>query len=58
MTMKMKVFLSEVTAPTFVTDGDEDDYYCPRFRMRNPLPPPFFCEIHSITATAILTLLW
>ena len=21
--------------PTFVTDGDGDDYYCPRFRMRN-----------------------
>ena len=54
--------LSEVTAPTFVTDGDEDDYYCPRFRMRNrplllarPRTSAFF---HNITATVVLTLLY
>ena len=34
--------------PTFVTDGDGDDYYCPRFRMRNRLLAPL--------TTVILTL--
>ena len=47
MTMKMKVFLSEVTAPTFVTDGDEDDYYCPRFRMRKS-PRLFSRVFHNV----------
>ena len=36
--------------PTFVTDGDGDDYYCPRFRMRNRR-----CLLAPLT-TVILTL--
>ena len=45
-----RTLAKNMETPTFVTDGDGDDYYCPRFRMRNRR-----CLLAPLT-TVILTL--